>query len=234
MMERSSGQSRVAINAIRARLTILGFNLAITTFQINNTHGLGGGSHFEGFETTVHLGAGTVLLTGIALSIASMVTFITSSALDREGTCDHRPLLAGDLLMYLALAQTVAGFFGPYLSLLEGVSMQTEADQEAVSAIRVGKAPKQGRQNQSQPCAAETTAATVTRLIVSSTRCMRSIKRNVPVGSRSADCRNHLCRNKGSCTKSITVKSSQTTVMACRYQREGSKYQPQACIAWTM
>jgi len=138
MMERSSEQFRVAINAIRARLTILGFNLAITTFQISNTRGLGGGSHFEGFETTVHLGAGMVLLTGVALSIAAMVAFITSSALDREGTCDHRPLLAGDLLMYLALAQTVAGFFGPYLRLLEGASMRTEVEQEALSVIWIG------------------------------------------------------------------------------------------------
>ncbi len=140
MMERSTEPSRVAINAIRARLTILGFNLAITTFQITNTRGLGGGSHFEGFETTVHLGAGMVLLTGVALSIASMVAFITSSALDREGTCDHWTLLAGDLLMYLALAQTVVGFFGPYLRLLEGVSLRTEAEQEALSAIRIGMA----------------------------------------------------------------------------------------------
>jgi hypothetical protein len=138
MMERSTEQSRVAINAIRARLTILGFNLAITTFQINNTRGLGGGSHFEGFETTVHLGAGTVLLAGVALSIASMVAFITSSALDREGTCDHRPLLAGDLLMYIALAQTVVGFFGPYLRLLEGVSMGAEVEQESLSVIWIG------------------------------------------------------------------------------------------------
>jgi hypothetical protein len=140
MMERSSERPRVAINAIRARLTILGFNLAITTFQISNTHELGGGSQLEGFETTVHLGAGTVLLTGVALSIASMVAFITSSALDREGTCDHWTLLAGDLLMYLALAQTVVGFFGPYLHLLEGVSMRTEAEQEALSTIRIGLA----------------------------------------------------------------------------------------------
>jgi hypothetical protein len=140
MMERSNEQPRVAINAIRARLTVLGFNLAITTFQINNTRGLGGGSYFDGFETTVHLAAGTVLLTGIALSITSMVAFITSSALDREGTCDHWTLLAGDLLMYLALAQTVAGFFGPYLRLLEVASMRTEAEQEALSAIRIGMA----------------------------------------------------------------------------------------------
>ena len=67
-MEGSIERARVAINAMRARLTILGFNLAITTFQISNTRGLGGGSHFEGFETTVHLGAGMVLLTGVALS----------------------------------------------------------------------------------------------------------------------------------------------------------------------
>ena len=140
MMEKSSEQPRVAVNAIRARLTILGFNLAISTFQISNTHVLGGGSNLEGFETNVHLDAGTTLLTGVALSIASIVAFITSSALDREGTCDHRPLLAGDLMMYLALAKTVTGFFGPYLSLIQGVSMQTQAEQEALSAIRIGLA----------------------------------------------------------------------------------------------
>jgi hypothetical protein len=40
----------------------------------------GGGSRFEGFERIIHLGAGTVLLTGVALSIASVVAFFTSSA----------------------------------------------------------------------------------------------------------------------------------------------------------
>jgi hypothetical protein len=140
MMDEAIGRARVAINAVRARLTILGFNLAITTFQISNTRGLGGGIPLEGFEKTVHLGAGTVLLTGIALSIASMVAFITASALDKEGTCDHRTLLAGDLLMYLALAQTVVGFFGPYQRVLEVASMVTESEQEALSVIRIGMA----------------------------------------------------------------------------------------------
>jgi hypothetical protein len=137
-MERTSEPSRVAINAIRARLTVLGFNLAITTFQISNTRGLGGGSHFEGFETTVHLSVGMILLIGVALSFTSMVAFLTSSALDREGTCDHWTLLAGDLLMYLALAQTIAGFFSPYLRLLDAASMPAVAEQEAVSAMRIG------------------------------------------------------------------------------------------------
>ena len=137
-MKVSIEPARVAINTMRARLTILGFNLAIITFQISNTRGLGGGTRLEGFETTVHLSSGTVLLTGLALSIASMVIFIASSVLDREGTCDSRMLLAGDLLMYLALSQTVAGFFSSYGRVLEVLSIPTEAEQGALSALQIG------------------------------------------------------------------------------------------------
>ena len=130
--------TRVAINIMRARLTILGFNLAIITFQISNTRGLGGGTRLDGFETTVHFSTGTVLLIGFALTIASMVVFIASSAFDREGTCDCRILLAGDLLMYLALAQTVSGFFSSYERVLEVLLIPTEAEQVALSKIQTG------------------------------------------------------------------------------------------------
>ena len=129
---------RVAINTMRARLTILGFNLVITTFQISNTRGLGGGIQYDGFQTTVHLAAGAVLVTGVALSIASVVAFIASSTLDRDGTCDHRALLAGDLLMYLALAQTLSGFFSPYVRVLEYASMPSQIEQDALIVIRTG------------------------------------------------------------------------------------------------
>jgi uncharacterized membrane protein len=137
-MKVSIEHTRVAINIMRARLTILGFNLAIITFQISNTRGLGGGTRLEGFETTVHLSTGTVLLIGLALTIASMVVFIASSAFDREGTCDSRILLAGDLLMYLALAQTVSGFFSSYGRVLEVLLIPTEAEQGALSTIQIG------------------------------------------------------------------------------------------------
>jgi len=140
MMERSSERTSVAINTVRARLTVLGFNLVMVTFQISNTRMLGGGIHLEGLERTVHLAAGTVLLIGVALSIASIVAFIASIALDREGTCDDWPLLAGDLLMYLALAQTITGVFSPYGRLLDAISMPAIAEQEAVSAIQIGVA----------------------------------------------------------------------------------------------
>ena len=130
--------TRVAINIMRARLTILGFNLAIITFQISNTRGLGGGTRLEGFATTVHFSTGTVLLIGLALTIASMVVFIASSAFDREGTCDSRLLLAGDLLMYLALAQTISGFFSSYERVLEVLSIPMEAEQGALATFQLG------------------------------------------------------------------------------------------------
>ncbi len=128
----------VAVNTVRARLTILGFNLAIITFQIANTRGLGGGTRVEGFESTVHLSTGVVLLIGLALSIASIVVFTTSSIFNREGTCDSRMLLTGDLLMYLALAQTVTGFFSSYERVLDvwALSMNTEIG--ALSVVRSG------------------------------------------------------------------------------------------------
>ena len=114
---------RVAINVMRARLTILGFNLAIITFQINELRILGGGVKLPGLEHTVYLSAAVVLFLGLAVSLVAMVCFIVSNAMDREGICDHWSLLAGDLLMFLALAQTVAGFFGAFMSELGRVSL---------------------------------------------------------------------------------------------------------------
>jgi uncharacterized membrane protein len=137
-MKGSIEHARVAVNTMRARLTILGFNLAIITFQIGNTRGLGGGTRLDGFETTVHLSTGTVLLIGLALTIASMVVCIASSAFDREGTCDSRMLLGGDLLMYLALSQTVSGFFGSYGRVLALLSIPSPAEQGALLTIQVG------------------------------------------------------------------------------------------------
>jgi hypothetical protein len=48
-----------------------------------------------------------------------MVCFLASGALDQQGTCDHWSLLAGDLFMYLGLAQAVSGFFQPYVAVLD-------------------------------------------------------------------------------------------------------------------
>jgi hypothetical protein len=139
-MNSSTGSIRIPIhiNAMRARLVILGFNLAITTFQISNMRVLTGGRHIEGFITNLHLSAGSLLLISIALSIASMIAFIVSSEMDEIASCDYRPLLAADLLMYMALSLTITGFFSPYLYML-GILPLPAQDQEAeMSVILIG------------------------------------------------------------------------------------------------
>lgn len=60
------------------------------------------------------MGAGMALLMALALSLVALMAFIMSSAFDEVGYCTHWTLMAGDLLMYQGLAQTVAGFFLPW------------------------------------------------------------------------------------------------------------------------
>jgi hypothetical protein len=110
---------RVAVNVMRARLTVIGFNIAIVSFQIVNLYGLSGGIRVPGVDHVVHVGASMALFMALALSIIALVAFIMSSAFDEVGFCTHWSLVAGDLLMYLALAHTVAGFFAPLTTSIE-------------------------------------------------------------------------------------------------------------------
>ena len=113
----------VAVNVMRSRLTILGFNLAIITFQIRELPALGGGVELPGMEQEFYVSAAAALFLGMALSIIAIIGFIASCAMDRVGLCTHWSLLAGDLLMYLALAQTVAGFFGAFDAAFDRVAL---------------------------------------------------------------------------------------------------------------
>ncbi len=110
---------RVAVNVMRARLTVIGFNIAIVSFQIVNLFGISGGIRVPGVDHAVHVGADMALFMALALSLVALVAFIMSCAFDEVGVCTHWSLVAGDLLMYLALAHTVAGFFGPWNAALE-------------------------------------------------------------------------------------------------------------------
>ena len=117
MMSENRGPVRVAVNVMRARLTVIGFNIAIVSFQIVQMPRLSGGISVQGVDHPVHVGAYMALFMALALSLISLIVFIMSCALDDVGVCNHWSLVAGDLLMYLALAHTVSGFFAP----LEGV-----------------------------------------------------------------------------------------------------------------
>lgn len=104
---------RIAINVMRARLTVIGFNIAIVSFQISQLRYDAGGIKVSGVDHMVHVGADMALFMALALSLIALVAFIISSSLDEVGYCTHWSLVAGDLLMYLGLAQTMTGFFAP-------------------------------------------------------------------------------------------------------------------------
>lgn len=112
--------AQVAVNVMRARVTVVGFNIAVITFQLNSLRQIRVGSvELPSLQVTTHLPADTALFTGLALAAMALVAYVASSAYDRVGVCDHWALLAGDLLMYLSLAQTLSAFFGPYAQALE-------------------------------------------------------------------------------------------------------------------
>jgi len=104
---------RVAVNVMRARLTVIGFNIAIVSFQINELYRVSGGLTVPGLDHSVHVGANIALFMALGLSMIALILFIMSGTLDEVGYCTHWSLVAGDLLMYLALAHTIAGFFEP-------------------------------------------------------------------------------------------------------------------------
>jgi len=113
---------RVAVNVMRARLTVLGFNIAIVSFQISRLYHTSGGLTVPGMEHSVHVGADMALFMALALSLIALSMFIMSGALDEVGVCTHWSIVAGDLMMYLGLAHTVAGFFAPLAASIETVA----------------------------------------------------------------------------------------------------------------
>ncbi len=125
---------RVAVNVMRARLTVIGFNITIVTFMIVQLSNFSGGLTVPGESHSLHVGAAMALFMGLALSLISLTVFIMSSAFDETGFCTHWLLVVGDLLMYLALAHTVAGFFGPLTNSIEIFSAKLP---DLVSEIRI-------------------------------------------------------------------------------------------------
>lgn len=104
---------RIAVNVMRSRLTVIGFNIAIVSFQIGKLYRAVGGISIAGVDHPVHVVADVELYMALALSLISLIAFIMSCEFDEVGTCTSWTLIAGDVLMYLALAYTIAGFFEP-------------------------------------------------------------------------------------------------------------------------
>jgi hypothetical protein len=119
---------RIAINTMRARLTILGFNLAIITFQITHLLRLRSGPVVPDFDAPLHLPAMVALHFALLLSVSAMVLFVASGTLSEEGACDSPAVIVGDLLMYLGLAYSVVGFFQPLVAEIAARQLPTAGE----------------------------------------------------------------------------------------------------------
>jgi hypothetical protein len=64
---------------MRARLTILGFNIAIVSFQISQLYRMSGGILIPGVDHPVHLTADRALFMSLAFSLIAFIAFIVSS-----------------------------------------------------------------------------------------------------------------------------------------------------------
>ncbi|MDN3717687.1 hypothetical protein [Vibrio breoganii] len=109
----TSNKVHIAINVMRARLTVVGFNIAIVALQVSELFSMSGGVSIPGFSHAVHFRADLSLLMSLAFSLLALVAYISSSTLDEVGFCDHWSFIAGDILMYLGVANAVTGFFSP-------------------------------------------------------------------------------------------------------------------------
>lgn len=67
----------------------------------------------------VHVVADIQLFMALALSLMALLALIMSAEIKESAICTHWSLVAGDLLMYLALAHTLAGFFGPLVTSID-------------------------------------------------------------------------------------------------------------------
>jgi hypothetical protein len=75
------------------------------------------------------------LFMALALSLIALMAFIMSGAFDEVGYCTHWTLVAGDLLMYLALAHTVAGFFAPLETAIDLIAVKLPDQVSKISFI---------------------------------------------------------------------------------------------------
>jgi len=98
---------------MRARLTVIGFNIAVVSFQLHRLSLMPGGVDVPGFQDPFHAGSHVSLLLAIPISMVAIVGYIFSSEYDETGTCTSWSIVAADIFMYMGLALTIAGFFSP-------------------------------------------------------------------------------------------------------------------------
>jgi hypothetical protein len=137
-MSKNSKPVVVAVNVMRTRLTVIGFNIAIVSFQIAQLGSAADGLRVPGLGRAVHVVPDIELYMALGLSVLALLVFIMSCDINEAGVCTHWSLIAGDLLMYMAVAHTVAGFFAPLTTAIETVAGEMPNKASEISILQSG------------------------------------------------------------------------------------------------
>jgi len=97
----------INLNVGRTRLSILAIALALFLFGAGLLISLG--QHHEVRPVWVFLTSFVPITIGFALTLASLLVFLLSQRLGAHGSCEIWSFCCGELLMYVALAQTLSG-----------------------------------------------------------------------------------------------------------------------------
>jgi hypothetical protein len=128
----------VAVNVMGARQTLIGFNIAIVSFQIAQLYRISGGVAVPGFAHEVHVRANLALYISLALALVALIALTSSSSWDEVGVWTEWSLIAGDVLMYLSLACSVTGFFAPIADAMAAFASNLPARKDEAEALRAG------------------------------------------------------------------------------------------------
>ena len=112
----SNSPSGVALNVSRARLTFLGFVLAINVFAIGNVLEFSGGVVSE--RIILNLNILVSLFGSVAIGTVSAVLFLVSERFDPRGDSDIGIFAFAEMAMFIAIAQTLNGLVQEFLNIL--------------------------------------------------------------------------------------------------------------------
>ncbi len=97
----------IALNVGRSRISILSITLALYLFAIGVYISLA--RDIEALPVWVFLTSFVPIILGFSLALSSLMLFLLSQRLDSASACEIWTFSIGELLMYLALAQTLSG-----------------------------------------------------------------------------------------------------------------------------
>jgi hypothetical protein len=119
--------TKIALNVVRTRVTVLVFNLTIISVMLSVLGGRAEGGD-QGF--LAHLSSFVALFTGFCLTLLGLFWLLSSQEWDEEGLSRLEPFTLGAMTTYLALSQTVTAFMHEYLRRINS----------AIEAVRPGSA----------------------------------------------------------------------------------------------